>query len=237
VPDRDAAERLLSLAAYDGPLVGYLGKLIPQKGVELFLAALPRLRADARALVVGFGLFREWLAAFLHCLDRSDAAGLTWLSHASDLTVDRPSGLAGGLGSRVTFTGRLDHRYAPGVLAALDVLVVPSVLDEAFGMVAAEGAAAGALPLVARHSGLAEVGAALEEAVARPGLFTFEPGPRAAGRIAAGLDRLLGLPQEDREELRLGVSRFVAHEWTWERTAERLLATAGVAPIRPDAAT
>ena len=42
----------------------------------------------------------------------------------------------------------------------LDVLVVPSVMHEAFGMVAVEGAAAGALPLVARHSGLAEIGRA-----------------------------------------------------------------------------
>ena len=46
-------------------------------------------------------------------------------------------------------------------------------------MVAAEGAAAGALPLVARHSGLAEVAAALEDAAAAPGLFSFEPGKDA----------------------------------------------------------
>ncbi len=239
VPDPGAAERLLALAAYEGPLVGYLGKLIPQKGVELFLAALPLLDVDARAMVIGFGLFREWLAAFLDCLDRSDEVGLAWLTHASHLRPDLPprvSALAGGLASRVTFTGRLDHRYAPGALAALDVLVVPSVLDEAFGMVAAEGAAAGALPLVARHSGLAEVGAALEVAVDRPGLFTFEPGPGAIGRIAAGLDRLLGLPGDEGEELRLGVRGFVAREWTWERTAERLLSTAGIAAVRPDPA-
>ncbi|HEV8421636.1 MAG TPA: glycosyltransferase [Actinomycetota bacterium] len=234
VPDPDAADRLLSLAAHEGPLVGYLGKLIPQKGVELFLAALPVIHhPEARALVVGFGLFREWLTAFTQCLDRADEAGLSWLIQSSELTADLSLGLsrrASGLASRVRFTGRLDHRYAPGALAALDVLVVPSVLDEAFGMVAAEAAAAGALPLVARHSGLAEVGAALEEAVDRPGLFTFEPGPGAVTRIAAGLDRLLGLPQGEREELRHGVSRFVAREWTWERTAERLLASAGVPP-------
>jgi glycosyltransferase involved in cell wall biosynthesis len=240
VPDPTAAERLRALASHEGPLVGYLGKLIPQKGVELFLAALPRLRTDAKALVVGFGLFREWLTAFLQCLDRSDQESLRWLSKNSELTVDLPRRHPGhpeGLASRVVFTGRLDHRFAPGVLGALDVLVVPSVLDEAFGMVAAEGAAAGALPLVARHSGLAEVGAALEQAVDRPGLFTFEPGPGAPGRIAAGLERLLELSSEERRQLKLAVSRFVSRHWTWERTAERLLAAAGVAPVRPDAAT
>ena len=43
--------------------------------------------------------------------------------------------------------------------AARDVAVVPSIFPEAFGMVAAEAAAAGCPPLVARHSGLAEIAA------------------------------------------------------------------------------
>ncbi len=43
-----------------------------------------------------------------------------------------------------------------------DVAVVPSIFPEAFGMVAAEAAAAGVPPVVADHSGLAEVAAGLE---------------------------------------------------------------------------
>ena len=50
---------------------------------------------------------------------------------------------------------------SPSVLAASDAMVVPSTFPEAFGMVAAEAAAAGALPVCADHSGLAEVAAAL----------------------------------------------------------------------------
>lgn len=230
VPDPEAADRLSSLAAHEGPIVGYFGKLIPQKGVELLLAALPDLHGSVRALVVGFGLFREWLAALVHCLDRVDEDCLKWLAAASELSSGAANAASAsssrGLASMVTFTGRLDHRYAPGALAAMDVLVVPSVLHEAFGMVAAEGAAAGALPLVARHSGLAEVGAALEEAVHRPGLFTFDPGPGAVERIAAGVDRVLRLSPAERADLARGVSEFVAREWTWERTAQRLLAAA-----------
>jgi glycosyltransferase involved in cell wall biosynthesis len=130
----------------------------------------------------------------------------------------------------VTFTGLLDHRYAPGVLAAMDVQVVPSILEEAFGMVAAEGAAAGALPLVARHSGLAEVAGALETDVGRPGLFSFEPGVGAVDRLAEGIDRLLSLPDRERDDLRAAVSSFVAAHWTWERTAEGLLAAAELHP-------
>jgi glycosyltransferase involved in cell wall biosynthesis len=111
----------------------------------------------------------------------------------------------------------------------MDVQVVPSILEEAFGMVAAEGAAAGALPLVARHSGLGEVGAALEREIGHPGLLTFEPGERAVQNLADGIDRLLEIPKAERDELRAAVSAFVGREWTWDRTAAGLLAAAGAA--------
>jgi len=231
VPEPDASTRLRRLADRDGPIVGYLGKLIPQKGVELFLEAQPALRHDAAALVVGFGSDRDWLAALSIALRRDDREALEWLRDAGGLPVDPdavPDRTEGRLD--VTFTGLLDHRYAPGALAAMDVQVVPSILEEAFGMVAAEGSAAGALPIVARHSGLAEVAGALEAEVGRPGVFSFEPGEGAVGRLAEGIDRLLSLPVEEREELRRAVSSFVGEHWTWERTAAKLLAAAELAP-------
>ena len=62
----------------------------------------------------------------------------------------------------VLFTGPLEHRHLVHLLALADACVVPSIFPEAFGMVAAEAAAAGCPPLVARHSGLAEVAEGLE---------------------------------------------------------------------------
>ena len=227
VPDPEAAAGLRALARSESPIVGYLGKLIPQKGVELVLAAQQVVRRDTEALIVGFGSHREWLAALAIALRRGDAAAVEWLIERRAMRIDHVPPRETDGGSRgVTFTGRLDHRYAPDALAAMDVQVVPSTLDEAFGMVAAEGAAAGALPIVARHSGLAEVAGALESEVGRPGLFSFEPGARAVGRLASGIERLLSLPPGERDELRLGVSAFVGREWTWERTAARILAAA-----------
>ena len=60
------------------------------------------------------------------------------------------------------FTGALEHRHLVHLVPLCDVAVVPSIFPEAFGMVAAEAAAAGTPPLVARHSGLAEIAAGLE---------------------------------------------------------------------------
>ncbi|MGH2682188.1 MAG: glycosyltransferase [Actinomycetota bacterium] len=227
VPDPGAAERLQALASRGGPVVGYLGKLIPQKGVERMIEAVALLPGDVSGLVVGFGTHRDWLAAVVGALDGSDTEGFDWLRrrlglelHGAEVTAVR------GLGGRIVFTGRLDHRYAPLAMAAMDVMVVPSTLAEAFGMVAAEAAAAGALPLVARHSALAEVAGALEEALGRPGLLSFEGGEGAARRVADSVRRILELDPAQRAELGEAVSRFVATEWTWERTSERLLEAA-----------
>jgi len=216
-PDPAAPERLRALAGAGGPIIGYLGKLIPQKGVEHLLAATALLDPRPRALVIGFGTHRERLEALVAALDAGDAAAAEVLG----AEIDPAAGV--GLAERVTFTGRLDHRYAATAVAALDVLVVPSILDEAFGMVALEGAAAGSLPLVARHSGLAEIAAALEDAVGATGLFSYEPGPGATRRLAAGLERLLSIPAAEREALGRRLAGVVAERWTWERTADALL--------------
>ena len=231
VPDPGAGPRLRALAAGAGPVVAYFGKLIPEKGPELFVQALALQSPPVRGLIVGFGDFREWIEAVVSVLDsgrpelfRQLAAHERLRFELGDADVRR----AKGLRERTSFTGRLDHRYAPLALAAVDVLVVPSVLDEAFAMVVVEGAACGALPLVARHSGLAEVAAALEAEVERPGLFSFEPGAGAVRRIATGLDRLLALPEAEPGELGQRISAFVGREWTWDRTADRLLLAAGI---------
>jgi glycosyltransferase involved in cell wall biosynthesis len=227
-PDQGAAHRLRQLASVEGPIVAYLGKLIPEKGVELLIQALARLPDLGHGLVIGFGRHREWLQALVQALEEGGSA-LEWVRSRSGLQIepapDRVSG-APSLAGRITFTGRLDHRYAPLALAGVDILVVPSVIPEAFGMVTAEGAAAGCLPVVARHSGLAEVAETLEAHVARPGAFSFEPGPGAVERIAAAIRSLLSLPPEDRGGLRRQVSAFARSTWTWARTTELLLAPA-----------
>ena len=229
VPDPDASRRMRNLRGSERALIGYLGKLIPEKGVERFIEALVLLGPDVHGLIVGFGMFREWLSALVLALDAGDVDAYRWLGEASPMRLElEPDEVraAMGLTGRVTFTGRLDHRYAPQAVSGMDALVVPSTLDEAFGMVAAEGAAAGALPVVARHSSLAEVAEALEGAVGRPGALSFEPGPGATRRLVTRLTSLLAEPAAEREALASRARAHVAAEWTWERTAAGLLAAA-----------
>ena len=127
-------------------------------------------------------------------------------------------------GSHTLFTGPLEHRHLVHLLPLADAAVVPSIFPEAFGMVAAEAAAAGCPPLLARHSGLAEIAAGLEAEYpeARRHLAAFESGD--ADDLRRKLGELLALPPADRDALREAARRAVVARWSWASVAERLLA-------------
>jgi glycosyltransferase involved in cell wall biosynthesis len=121
------------------------------------------------------------------------------------------------------FTGALEHRHLVHLLPLCDVAVVPSIFPEAFGMVAAEAAAAGVPPLVAEHSGLAEVahGIAAEYPPERAHLVSFPS--RDVDALRGRLSELLALPAGERRALGLAARRAVERNWSWRRVAERLL--------------
>jgi len=184
-PDAGNAERLAAWFASDEATVLYFGKLLRNKGVHVLFDAL-RL-TGARALIVGFGDYREELER-----------------------IAPP---------RTVFTGPLEHRHLRHLIPLCDVTVVPSIFPEAFGMVAAEAAAGGSLPLVARHSGLAEIAEGLQQA--HPGPWSFESGD--AEDLAEKLTALLALPAEERRAAAGAVRAAVVRRWSWATVAARLL--------------
>ena len=109
----------------DGSRLLAVGAVVPHKGQDLLLAALRGLR-DLR-----------WSCSFAGSLDRDPGfvAGL------------RERAAADGIEDRVRFVGALDDRGLDGVVAASDLLVMPS-RTESFGMVVPEAVAAG-LPVIA----------------------------------------------------------------------------------------
>ncbi len=187
--DPGNAERFEAFFAQATATVVYVGKLLENKGVHLLLEALEGL--DAKAVVVGFGDYREELERMA--------------------------------GANVLFTGALEHRHLVNLLPLADVAVTPSIFPEAFGMVAAEAAAAGVPPLVARHSGLAEIAAGLEREYPEDQreLTGFENGD--AGDLRSKLAALLSLSRPRRELLGQAARRAAVENWSWKSVAERLL--------------
>jgi glycosyltransferase involved in cell wall biosynthesis len=139
--------------------IGFIGTVIPSKGVHVLCAAFNRLE-------------REDLVLHIY----GDAPSF----HGDTGYVDRLRQLIRP-GRDVRFHGSYEHREAGAVLASLDVLVVPSLWWESYCLVAREGAAAG-VPVVASRLG------ALEEAIDEGLAIGFRAGDaddlaRVLGRV------------------------------------------------------
>jgi glycosyltransferase involved in cell wall biosynthesis len=230
-------------------LVVFLGKLIVSKGVDLLLAAWPLVVAEhprARLEIAGFGEFETGLRRLAAALERGDlddarevarlGRGLEGgeaapLPILSAFLADPPPGYldaARAAAGSLEFVGRLEHDEVPGFFARADAMVMPSTFPEAFGMVAAEAAACGTLPVSAGHSGMLEVSrqlaAGLPPEVADLLSFAVEPG--AVEAIAARLSAWLSLPPAVREPSRERLVGTVGRLWSWEGVARGVLAAA-----------
>ena len=212
------------------PIVGYVGKFITQKGVHNFLTALGRTHSDFSTTIVGYGGFEQQLHALHAALGSGDVtsaravAATEKLEHVAAF-LDREADdayLQRAAEVPVRWAGRLDHEPLAKELPRWTICVVPSVLAEAFGMVAAEAAACGVLPIVPRHSGIGEVGAAVEAALGDPGLLTFDPNDPVSG-LADAIDRVLELPEERLRSYSQKASELARERWSWEHVADGLL--------------
>lgn len=95
IADRDAAKAALG---FSGPVVLCVGALIPRKGQDLLVRALPAL-PDVTLLLAGQGAYRRTLENL-----------------AQELGVER----------RVGFLGSVPHHKLPRIFAAADVMALPS---------------------------------------------------------------------------------------------------------------
>jgi glycosyltransferase involved in cell wall biosynthesis len=237
-----SAAAIEHLAAAEGPRVVFVGKLIVSKGVDLLLAAWP-LVPQARLVVVGFGAFREGLEQLLDALAAGDRERVRAIAEAGRELEGGPRAplrhllafldgagedywaAARDLRERVVLTGRLEHDELAPLLAGCEALVFPSTFPEAFGMVAAEAAACGVLPVSAGHSGAAEVSALLAAAVPEPARewlsFAIDDGTVRA--IAARLSAWLQAPEELRAQTRAALVAAARERYSWEGVAEGVI--------------
>jgi glycosyltransferase involved in cell wall biosynthesis len=216
LPRGEALDLLLDEARRDPPNPGNANERLPDEGnAERFAEFF----SQPGPTVVYFGklMFNKGVHLLLEALAGLDAKGVIvgFGDFRSELEALAPP--------RTLFTGPLEHRHLAALLPLCDVAVVPSIFPEAFGMVAAEAAAAGVPPLVARHSGLAEVAEGIEAGYPpeRAPLASFANGDVA--ELRDKLAALLALPHGELAELGRAARNTVAERWSWASVAERLL--------------
>jgi glycosyltransferase involved in cell wall biosynthesis len=216
-PRAQALAELLDEARRDPPNPGNENERLPDEGNAERLAGF--LAGDAPT-VVYFGklLENKGVHVLLEALRDVDARAV--IVGFGDYRAELEQ-LADP--ERTLFTGPLDHRHLTRLLPLADATVVPSIFPEAFGMVAAEAAAAGSPPLVARHSGLAEVAEGLEAEYPEGLRDLASFGTGDAADLAAKLSRLLTLAPEERAELGAAARRAAETRWSWAGIAARIL--------------
>ena len=172
----------------DGPpVIGFLGRFVPEKGLDVLTTALDRVTAPWRALFVGGGPMEAALRAW-----------------------------AGTHQDRVRVCTDVPHEDVPGLLNATDVLAAPSQTTrrwkEQFGRMLIEAFAAG-VPVVGSDSGeiphvIADAGVVVGEAdaagwAAALGDLIENPGRRAelAARGAARARERYAWPVVARQHL------------------------------------
>jgi glycosyltransferase involved in cell wall biosynthesis len=180
--DRAVVRRELSDGASDDTvLVGYVGRLVPEKGLATLMAAIRTLpHLPWRLAIIGAGPMAE---------------GLKKMSQEM------------GIFDRVKFVGFVPHVEAPRLMSALDVLVLPSETQpnwrEQFGRVLLEAMACGT-PVVGTDSG--EIPKLVRETGG--GLVAHERDP---ADLAAALRRLILDPHLRSSLAEVGRSAVLEH--------------------------
>ena len=216
LPRDQAFAELLEECRRNAPNPANAEERLPDEGVA---EKLERFLAGDEPTVVYFGklLYNKGVHLLLDALRGLDARAV--VVGFGDYRAQ----LEGAAPPNAIFTGPMEHRHLVKLLPLADVAVVPSIFPEAFGMVAAEAAAAGCPPLVARHSGLAEVadGLELEYPPEYRELASFRTGD--VGDLREKLAALLSLPPDEHARLAAAARRATLERWSWGSVAQRLL--------------
>jgi glycosyltransferase involved in cell wall biosynthesis len=142
------------------PRIVYLGRIVRAKGMETLVEAISRLRtSDAGVLVVGDGPARAAVERLARRL---------------------------GVDDRIAVTGFVPHDRVPAVLAAADLVVLPSFYEE-LGTVLIEAMQVGVPVVASRVGGIPDVVIDGHTGLLVP--------PGDAGALAAAIDAILGNPR------------------------------------------
>ncbi|MEI6857467.1 glycosyltransferase family 4 protein [Psychrilyobacter sp.] len=181
--DRDLLSKLSEDSRRENKIL-YIGKLIISKGVQILLMSLPCIfqkNPNTTVSIVGYGKFRPTLELLLRglmeankglikvlvknggYLENKKEGSLEYIEYFLENLIkegklDEYLKLAKKINlDNVVFLGKLGHDTLPHIIKKHNLIVVPSIFPESFGMVSIEGMSQGLIPIVSNHSGLKEI--------------------------------------------------------------------------------
>lgn len=176
-------------------IIMYVGRLIPLKGVYHLLKSVPRVIArHPQALFIIIGSARYGLNCKTDYVRKLKRLGRKYPRH-------------------VKFVPYVSYRDIPNWYTLADIVVVPSVTREAFGLVNLEAMASGVPVLATRVGGIREV-------VVDGVTGVLVPPNRLDRHLARELSCLLDDESRRREMGESGI-KHVHKNFTWQNTAQR----------------
>ena len=189
--------------------------VIPNPYAEDVFRGLPSVRRDRDAVFLGRLDRTKGAALVLEALAQLGSRGrhvrLTVVGTGPEEPALRHQAEVLGLGSQVEFVGVRRGAELVTLLNEHRLIVIPSLWEEPFGVVALEGLACGCVPVAARSGGL-------PDAVGACGLIVPK---NDAAALAAGMERLLVDGAARGELLRQAPPHLAQH--TPDRIAKRYL--------------
>ncbi|SDX16283.1 Glycosyltransferase Family 4 [Marininema mesophilum] len=178
----------------DEKVLLFLGRLLPQKGLHYLIKSLSTIQEkhpEVRLLIVGGSQYGKNIETpYVRLLHDISHEGLP-----------------------ITWVPFVPHNKVPTFYAVADLLVMPSMGEESFGLVNLEGMASG-LPVVSVQTG------GIPEVVDDGVTGVLIPGKKPVKEIAEVCNALLDDP-ERMEELGCRGRERVEKQFTWEQTVER----------------
>ena len=192
----DATSLRTSLGISDKKVIVSVGRLVPRKGQDVLLKALPEIITrvpHVHVLMVGQGPYEKKLRSIL---------------------------AKNGCSNFVTFAGRIHYADLPRYISAGEIFVMPSrsrfagLEVEGLGIVYLEASACG-LPVVAGDSGGAP------DAV-KDGITGFVVDGTSPAEVARATIEILSNP-ELQHSMGVAGRRWIEEEWRWQIWSEKFL--------------
>lgn len=228
--------------------IGYVGKLALEKGVHCLIASAPEIITripQVHFVLIGDGVARSHLVQMRDALAAGDLDAAAeamrlaaqsspesyaeWVAEywaGQDLDAYRAHALASDLKHRIVFTG---YKAAPQVaqlVKRIDLLVIPSLIKEAFPLVSVEALSSGVMFVAPYVGGLAPILDRIAREMDSVGhLARIDHRPtRMIGELVERVDELLNYTSDSRRRAQVAAMcrQCALRNFDWTNIASRI---------------